>query len=1169
MEVARHVIETYFKDTPNPLVRHHLDSFSDLLSTKIPNFIRGWNPNIGRILADGREIHVYIGGKNGDKIRYFPPTDDSGAAVLPHACRLDNTTYTFEIKADMEIEYVFSDETVTQTFEDVSIGHLPLMLKSPLCYLTSMGSDQLSEAGECKFELGGYFIVGGAEKVLLSQERLAENMMYASKRPQTSASRPPVVGRVEAEEVATKVEAATKAEPDEYVAGIRTINESGTNGPYAHFLVLPPKNVRPNDPETINKTDNFTEFYNKRLCIIQLPGFNKSVPIISVFYALGVTTDKDIYDTIFAGVPDDERTIYDETFAEIMLSHQLFLNQEMKKEEDQNQDPNLLVLKRVCRTPTQAAVYVNLYNDLFSHCEPREGESAASLYRRKAYLLGQMLKMTMDISLDIKPKSDRDHYRYKRLYASGDLCFEEFRRIYKLVANNMLLRMDERIEFERQTYSNKKLINLTRDGPNQYWKSYTMLGEIEKSYKGKWGGKDGICQELTRVSYVGTIAMLRRVNLDMDHNTKAYAARRLHGSSWGYMCPSDNPDGGNVGMIKSMTLLSTITTTTPSKVMYDIVTSFKTFKHSHLINPGKFNPMWTKVFVNADMVGVFTGNTEDFHYDTLQKRRTRQISKFISLCWNRADNEYFIWTDAGRATRPLYREGTKPEAVKRVSKWADFDTKFMDYVDPQELECLRIRMEPFSESQLSEIHGSTIFSASGSVIPNADHNQAPRNMFSCQQSKHACGWHNTAFNKRFDTMAVWMNTPQLPLSQTWTTRHILGKNGCLGYGDNIIVALGIYSGYNQEDSVIINDSALKRGLFDTIYYHSYDIVEEMINPAVLSHTLFGNIITDSRYRETVIPKEGMDYTKLDGDGIIKVGSEVSEDTVLVGIVTPISNSEQEVVNYRDKSGKPKRGQKGIVDGVYRYITKEGLRGVKVRVAEKRSPVLGDKFCSRHGQKGTIGIRMAEEDLPFTASGLRPDMIVNPHAFPSRMTIGQFIETMSVKAGLEVGSLVDSTSFSTQNRIPDMKDMLLKLGMHPYGHEIMYNGETGEMMDAEIFIGPTYYLRLKLMVDDKINYRTRGPKTLLTHQPLEGRANGGGLRIGEMERDSIISHGMSKFLNESLMERSDKSETLLQEETGNLDSTADQQGKKIEIPYCAGLFLRELESMHISVQLAAP
>jgi DNA-directed RNA polymerase II subunit RPB2 len=1168
MEVARHVIDTYFKDVPNPLVRHHIDSFGDFLSNKIPIFVHGMNPWT-RILADGREIRVYVGGKNGDKIQYHTRVDDSGAAILPHMCRLDNTTYSFEITASMDIDFVFDNEIVTKTFEDVSIGHFPLMLKSPLCYLSTMNAEQLNDAGECQFELGGYFIIGGSEKALLTQERLADNMMYASKRPKTSASRAPVVGRVEEEEVASKIEGATKGEPDEYVAGIRTINESGTNGPYAHFLILPPKNFRPNDFETINKTDNFSNFYNKRLCIIQLPGFNKPVPIISVFYALGVTSDKDIYDTIFAGVPDDERTTYDELFSEIMLSHQVFLNQEMKKEEDQNQDPNLLVLKRVCRTPTQTAVYVNLYNDLFSHCEPRDGESASSLYRRKAYLLGQMLKMTMDVALGIKPKSDRDHYRYKRLYASGDLCFTEFRRIYKMVAEEMLLRLDRRIEFERQTFSGKKLVNLIADSPSVYWKSYMILSEIEKSFKGQWGGKDGVCQELYRFSYPGTLAMLRRVNLDMDKDTKAYAARRLHGSSWGFMCPTDNPDGGNVGMIKSLSLLCSITTATPSKLMFNMVREFKTFKSVHLIHPSTFNPVWTKVYINSDMVGVFTDKASDFHYDAIEKRRNRELSKFVSLCWNRIDNEYIIFTDAGRASRPLYREGIKSELVKRTAKWSDMDTKLMEYVDPQETESLKIKMEPFSNTSLSEIHGIMIFSASGSIVPNADFNQAPRNMFSCQQIKQACGWFNTAFNKRFDKAATWLNMPEQPLTQTWTTRHIMGTDGCLGYGNNIIVALGIYSGYNQEDSVILNDNSLKRGLFDTIYYHSYDITEEMINVMVQTHTEFGNIVTDPRYRETVVPKEGMDYTKLDGDGIIRIGAEVKEDTILVGMVTPVSNNNGEVTGFRDKAQIPGRGHHGVVDAVYRYVTRDGLRGVKIRLAEKRSPVMGDKFCSRHGQKGTVGIRLAEEDMPYTASGLRPDMIVNPHAFPSRMTIGQFIETMAAKAGIELGALFDATPFSTQNRVGELKDLLLKLGMHPYAHENMYNGQTGELLDSEIFIGPTYYLRLKLMVDDKINYRTRGPKTMLTRQPVEGRANDGGLRIGEMERDGLLSHGMSKFITESMMERSDKSSTLLQEDTGYLDSSLDQQGFELEVPYASRLFVQELESMHISVRLAAP
>jgi DNA-directed RNA polymerase II subunit RPB2 len=290
-------------------------------------------------------------------------------------------------------------------------------------------------------------------------------------------------------------------------------------------------------------------------------------------------------------------------------------------------------------------------------------------------------------------------------------------------------------------------------------------------------------------------------------------------------------------------------------------------------------------------------------------------------------------------------------------------------------------------------------------------------------------------------------------------------------------------------------------------------------------------------------------------------------------VSPITRDNRDT-QYRDNSILPKRGQKGIVDEVYRYTTSiRGFGGsvivlnaVKIRIAEKRIPTLGDKFCSRHGQKGTVGILLDEEDMPYTASGMRPDIIVNPQAFPSRMTIGQFVETMAATAGTHVGAIADSTPFSTKNRVPELRDLLLKLGYHPYGHQVMYNGQSGDMMDSEIFIGPTFYLRLKLMTEDKINYRARGPRTLLTHQPVEGRANDGGLRIGEMERDSLIAHGMSKFLNESLMERSDKIETLFQPETGHLDSTAEMQGEVIEMPYAMKLLIEELESQHISLRL---
>ena len=280
------------------------------------------------------------------------------------------------------------------------------------------------------------------------------------------------------------------------------------------------------------------------------------------------------------------------------------------------------------------------------------------------------------------------------------------------------------------------------------------------------------------------------------------------------------------------------------------------------------------------------------------------------------------------------------------------------------------------------------------------------------------------------------------------------------------------------------------------------------------------------------------------------------------------NSAGVTTGYTDASEVPKRGQVGFVDAVYRYVNRDGLRAVKIRVAEHRTPVLGDKFSARHGQKGTVGLRLAEEDMPYTAAGMRPDMIVNPHAFPSRMTIGQFIESMTTKLGVEMGALADGTPFSSQNRVAETSDLLLKAGFHPYGHEILYNGQTGEMMEAEIFMTPTFYIRSKLMVEDKINYRATGPKKLLTHQPVEGRSNEGGLRIGEMERDCLITHGVSKFLNESLMERSDKTELLFQPESGLLDANPDLVSTQITTPYALGLTVHELESMHISVKLVS-
>lgn len=1159
MDVARHVFETFFRDVTNPLVRHHLDSFKDFVDIKIPRYIKASNP-LKLLLADGRLIEVYIGGKEGDQIRYHVPQTE-GNALYPHVCRLENRTYKFDVYTDFYVEYIYEGHRDTKEFKDVFLGSIPLMLKSSLCHLSSMDSDALDSVHECRYELGGYFIVDGQERVLLTQESLGANMFHAKKRKVLVKEK--VARTITEYESESKIEGSTKGEEFEYVCGISSTSEDGTRGPYSHMVLIPPKQRIPDDPTDIQKVQDWSTFSAKRLATVKLPGFLQAVPLLSVFKALGISNDKDLYDIVLCGVSETKRTQYDTLFLNLILSHEAFLKQQ---EED---DLDLLV--KETRAKSQAVVFNNFYYKLFPHCEAQD-ESVATFYRRKAYLLGLMTKMAMDIDLGIAENSDRDHFKFKRLSAAGELCFEEFRRIFIDVAKDFVTAMDSRVEFEQANYAGRKLSELLQEDTlrQRYWKSGEFIQRFSKSFKGQWGGADGVCQVLSRYSYIGTIAHVRRVNLMMDKDSKSLEARRLHCSTWGMLCPVDNPDGGNIGMIKSLALLSKISTQTDSRILKERIKSEKDFLSVSIL-PAVWDPRWTRIFLNSDLLGVYRGNTETLHSKLIDERRSGKIHVLTSLFWNRTQNEYVIFCDAGRICRPLYKD-VKPESIKSATTWQGI-LKHMEYVDPQETEGLLISREPFKGTH-SEIHGIAILSPSAIINPFLDHNQAPRNMFSCQQVKQACSWYNTAFSKRFDTISTLLHSPQRPLCETWVSPHILGGNNCMPYGENAIVAVAIYSGYNQDDSIILNDSALKRGMFQTSYYHSYDFQEESLNQnfkdgviQVVNSTEICNPAVDPKYRETVILSKS-DYSMLDSLGVIKLGSHVTPNTVLVGMVTPQINSRGEVFGFRDTSKTPKRGQHGTIDGIYRYTTAEGLQGIKIRIAETRLPILGDKFSARHGQKGTCGIRLPEEDMPFTASGLRPDMIVNPCAFPSRMTIGQFLEAMSNTVSVDLGVLIDSTAFSSQNRIMDTKEIMLQLGYHPYGNEFLYNGQTGELIESEIFMGPTYYLRSKLMTEDKINYRSTGPITKLTRQPLEGRAQEGGLRIGEMERDGLLSHGLMGFLTESMMKRSDAAEFLFQPDLGRLDAQDGHPTTKIQIPYSMRLLLQEMESAHIQLKLSS-
>jgi DNA-directed RNA polymerase II subunit RPB2 len=1142
MEAPKHVLRSLFRDTSFPLVDHHLSSFNAMLEISIPTFVKVSNP-FQLELSDKRFIRIYIGGKDGSKISFEPPVDEHGGPIIPHACRLDNKSYMLTFRGDIVFEYVFPEgmgEPVVNTFENIVIGEIPLMLRSRNCYLTAMDGYPL---GECLYELGGYFIIDGKERVLLTQELLGNNMMYSGLRDRKAASTSEDTPDEPAE--LKRVERTSFEGEKEFYVGIKSVSEDASKGPYSHYLVLSP-------PSAWNE-DNVEKSRSKRSLVITLPGFTEPVPVLSIFAALGVTSDRDLYDLILAGVPDRDRLAYDDVFQQLVLSHTLLL---------EKAGSDLEVLERLTKRKYRSEVIQNIYELMFPHIE--SSENPGTLLRRKAYLLAQMVRMAIDVSLERKPPSDRDNIEYKRFNTSGDLMFQEFRRIYREVSKTMLLKLDSRIQYERKTYEGRGLTQLVeRETVGTYWRKYMMMNEFTKSFKGQWGGRDGIAQELSRLSYVSYLSQLRRTSLQIEPSMNTAPPRRLYASQFGLTCPIDSPDGSGVGHLKSLAILAKVSNAFPSSVIRTKLFETKLVRRIEDVHPSTWMPFWTRVYVNSDLVGLCIGNTEDLHIQLLTLRRAGEFRFDVSLAWNRLENIYTITCDAGRPIRPVYREGVTEPDVLAAKTWQDL-MNLMDFVDATESGVARFSLTPFHPTLQSEIHMSFCLSPLANLTPFLDHNPGTRNNFSIAQQKQACSWFHTNYNKRFDTISSITVNPQKPLSHTWMYREMMGSGGCMPYGENVIVAFTTYGGHNQEDSMIINENSLKRGMFRTHYFHSYDVRETILDPSVVPpvRTLFANPVTNPKYSDAVKRKEDVSYEMLDADGIIKLNSIVDDKTVLVGIVTPITDSEGAEKGFRDASQLPKRGQHGRVDGIYRYSMQDGSNGVKIRIVEERSPVPGDKMASRHSQKGTVGQLIPEENMPFTERGLRPDIVFNPHGLPTRMTIGQLIEAMSNKLGIQLGTFIDATPFTVSNRISDLKTEMVLRGFEPHGHEILYNGETGEMMEADVFMGPIYYQRLKHMVEDKINYRATGPKTLLTHQPLHGRAKGGGLAIGEMERDGMVAHGMSKFLHESFMDRSDGGEVQIDRSTGTLDTSPDT----MPMPYAMSLFVKELESSHIQIKL---
>ncbi|MBC5793129.1 MAG: DNA-directed RNA polymerase subunit B [Nanohaloarchaea archaeon] len=594
----------------------------------------------------------------------------------------------------------------------------------------------------------------------------------------------------------------------------------------------------------------------------------------------------------------------------------------------------------------------------------------------------------------------------------------------------------------------------------------------------------------------------------------------------------------------------------------------------------------TKVFLDGEIVDEID-EPEEIKESLIEKRRSGEIDKQVSVYYAEDKDEVRINSDAGRVQRPviIVEDGEPQMGEEQEEKLKKGEITLQDleqegvieYIDAEEEENTYVAMdedEVTEEHTHMEIDPAITHGLSASLVVFPQHNRGDRVNFGAKMSGQGIGMHTREFHQRFDTNANVLSYPQQPITETQTYDTLLENHPI---GQNMVVAIASFDGYNIEDSVIMNQSSVDRGLARSTYMRTYKTEAQRFWGGQKDEIGVPN--KDVRgYRSEDA------YSQLDQDGIVNPETEVDSDDVLVGKTSPpkflgSGSTSDEVkmglADRRETSLTVRHGETGKVDHVMVSETGEGDKLIKMKLRNYRIPELGDKFATRHGQKGVVGMIAPEENMPFTKQGITPDMILSTHAIPSRMTVSQLIEIIGGKVGALRGEKVDGTAFHSEDK-DDLRDQLEDLGFESNGKEVMYDGVTGEKMEAEILIGPGYYLKLDHQVGDKIHARARGPVTLLTKQPTEGRSQEGGLRLGEMEKDVFVGHGASLLLKERF--GADSTEIYVDDETGEIgyyDKEQDIRVKpggepgdldKTEVPHAFLLLLNELKSLMIDTEL---
>jgi DNA-directed RNA polymerase III subunit RPC2 len=991
---------------------------------------------------------------------------------------------------------------------DVVIGKMPIMLRSARCVLRNKTEAQMADLNECPYDPGGYFVVKGTEKVILIQEQLSKNRIIL--------------------------------ELDKNSQVCATVTSSTHERKSKTTIVL--------KRGAFHLKNNF---------------LTDDIPVFIIFKAMGIESDQNIVQLIGSEyLPHLEHSMRE------CVENKVFTRAEA-----------LEYLATKFRTPTryqrhkskeQTAIEA-LSQMIISHVPVINYN-----FQAKAAYLALMIRRMVAAIEDRKYLDDKDYYGNKRLELAGQLLALLFEDLFK------------RFNRELSEHASKVLGKSSRaaafDIATHLKSDFITNGLVNAISTGNWVVKRfrmeraGVTQVLSRYSYIAALGSLTKIASQFEKSRKVSGPRALQPSQWGVLCPSDTPEGEGCGLIKNLALLTHITTDAEEAPIARLVMSLGVQDIEHFTGDDIRESGVFIVMLNGSILGIHT----DPQLLVAQCRRLRRaacVPSFVSVYKNDTQRIVYIATDSGRVCRPLIIvTNGQPHVTQSHLRELDQGTRNFDdflqdglveYVDVNEENGCHVALREHNidaKTTHLEIDPVTILGVVAGLIPYPHHNQSPRNTYQCAMGKQAIG--AIAYNQtnRIDTVLYTLVYPQRPMVKTRTIDMMAYEK--LPAGINATVAVMSFSGYDIEDATVLNRASIDRG---------YGRCIEM-RKNVTSLKKYPSGVTDVLQNPPAAKRRNIRYHAIDSDGVASVGARVSNGQTLVNKACPPPEVAADIksrfseASYQERPTLFRAPAPAMVDQVLLSHNDNDHQLIKVLMRQTRRPEIGDKFSSRHGQKGVCGLILPQEDLPFNSLGMCPDMIMNPHGFPSRMTVGKMIELLAGKAGVMEGKIKYGTAFGG-DKVRDVSEILVQNGFSYSGKDILTSGITGETIEAFIFMGPVFYQKLKHMVIDKMHARARGPRASLTRQPTEGRSRDGGLRLGEMERDCLIAHGTSNLLIERLLVSSDIFPVYACTRCGMISPDEHchyckkhNTTRLVHLPYACKLLFQELCAMNILPQL---